>query len=218
MASDQKEWLDKSILCWIDYETTGVNLQDPKVVPIEVGFLLTDMQMCPLGDAPGYEYKVNGFSSLIDWGFGNLETWKDWSEDALSAFPIHKITHAQIANEGLTPISVAEQMYTMIVDHTPEDGRCILISDNIQFEWQLTKQLMAQLPFDPAEWPFHYCGWDTSVLQLVPGLGFEDPPNPPHRAFDDARGLWIAARKALFGKDEKGIDRLMNVGVPSAVV
>jgi hypothetical protein len=40
-------------------------------------------------------------------------------------------------------------------------------------------------------------GWDTSVLGLVPGLMFEDPSAPRHRAMSDVVGLLAAVRTAI---------------------
>jgi hypothetical protein len=208
MGTDQQEWIDDSVLCWIDYETTGIDLQDPGVVPIEIGFMLTDMELTPLN------LEWSGFSSLIDWGFKDIVVWDEYSPSALSAFPYHKLPPAQVVSDGLQPSAVAARMVELVKGATPEGARCILISDNIQFEWQLTKKLLAEHPTDPKVWPFHYCGWDTSVLQLVPDLGFVDPPDPPHRALPDTMGLWRAVQHAVKGTPKLGVDRSVYVGLP----
>lgn len=184
---DTGKWLSKSILCWLDYESTGVDFEDGSMLPIEIGLRLTDTrlgQLCP------------GYGKYIRWdALLGSRSWAEFSESADIAAGIHHIPFRVVREFGTHPTVVAREVRELVEKHTPEDGRCILISDNIQFEWKLTEMLMKQLPDNP--WPFHYCGWDTSVLQLVPGLGFEDPPDPPHSALGDITELLDAVQRAF---------------------
>lgn len=186
-------WMAKSRLCWLDYETTGVDLADPKVVPIELGYVITDIDLHPIDED----------NLLINWGFDGIGQWSDYSDSAEYAYSVHKIGLEELCIHGTTPEDAAYCLHHASAYNKPEDGRMILISDNIQFEWNLTKQLMAKFwpvdsPMSPP-WPFHYCGWDTSVLQLVKEIEFNDPPNPPHRALPDVKLLLDTVRKALGG-------------------
>lgn len=205
MGTPFAEWKKDSMLCWIDYETTGVDIESYGVLPIEIGVLFTNMELEPIEGA---------FTSLINWDFEELNSWEDLCDDAVSAFPFHKITPQEIVARGVGPEKVAAH-FVKIVEMLKGNGKCILISDNIQFEWQFTKMLLEAHPDGEGHWPFHYCGWDTSILALVPNLGFEDPPNPPHRAMQDTIDLWRTVRTTLYGPDKIGLDRQMNIGVVS---
>lgn len=208
MGTPFSEWKQNSILCWIDYETTGITIEDNTVVPIEVGFMFSDMDLKPL-NLDG----VQGFTTLIDWGFDGIKDWSEWGEEAVEAFPYHKLTPQAIVEQGMLADHAAVKMLDVVRRMTPEGGRCVMISDNIQFEWQFTKLLLEAHPAEPDAWPFHYCGWDTSVLQLVHEIQFRDPPDPPHRAMQDVIDLWMTARVALRGKTDKCLDRALNIGV-----
>jgi oligoribonuclease (3'-5' exoribonuclease) len=194
LSKENQNWLDNSILCWLDYETTGVDLDKHTTYPIELGYVFTDTHFNTLMIP---NTTVSERSMLINWGFERFASWSDFSDDSVSAFGVHKIGIGEVQDKGVKPAEAALTMYQDATLITPPEGRCILVSDNIQFEWTLTKHIMATLPAH--KWPFHYCGWDTSILSLVPGLFFEDPKNTPHRALPDVHGLLNTVRKCLVG-------------------
>jgi oligoribonuclease (3'-5' exoribonuclease) len=185
MGAGYDAWMENTTLCWLDYETTGV--QEVGDFPIEVGLIMTDIHLT----------RLESYQSLINWpAFQDYQTWPPVWE---GAYPIHGIRIQELRQDGAPPDVVASQMLTIARRYKDtDDQRVVLISDNIQFEWRNTRQLMNQLQGAP--WPYHYCGWDTSVLSLVPDINFQDPPHPQHRAMSDTIGMLTAVRKAL-GKE-----------------
>lgn len=209
--------LKNNVYCFIDFETTGVPAEDHW--PIQIGMVFTgpDLQV------------ITEFEMFVPW----LEVYQrikrqwigsgQWPEEWADAERFHHITvqeyldgcHAcaNMDNRGQIPPHkvVVERIAKHIecvanhLSRKQEDLRYILISDNIQFEWQLLRAIYdggrrydadSELVGWPEDhWPFHYCGWDTSVL--LEWLGDGDPENPEHRALSDARGLHKAVVNSL---------------------
>jgi oligoribonuclease (3'-5' exoribonuclease) len=180
---------NKDRLFWIDYETTGIDMQDLDTVPIQVGVIVTDTKL----------NELDRYESLIWFDeFNDYETWEEYSKAATLAFQIHGIYTKTCLEEGKSAAIVAKDLIDLATKHKVDGGRIILVSDNIQFEWQLTDILLREMV--EHDWPWHYCGWDTSILELVPELNFRDPEDPPHSALQDVEGLLKAARDAGIGK------------------
>ena len=180
MGSGQVGWLGQTRLAWIDYETTGI--QDVGDLPIEVGIIITDCAM----------NRLDSYTSLINWP--TFEPMACWPPAWHGAYAIHGISVGEVKREGRRAVTVAQDVYNLAEKHRPTDGRVVLVSDNVQFEWKYTKLLLEQLR-DDRPWPFHYCGWDTSILGIVPGLNFVDPVMPAHRAMSDAEGMLDAVQQ-----------------------
>lgn len=157
----------------IDYETTGL---DPvKDDPIEVGIIVTDERF----------NAIDTFNWLI---FPRGSDTPKWGGSELYAYKVHGI-HPDEFQNALQPCVVGEAILKLAKRHTSKQGqKPVLVSDNIQFEWAFTKKLI------PGDWPFHYCGWDSSLLLEATGVG---DPKPVHRAFADAGLLHAAILKAL---------------------
>ena len=110
----------------------------------------------------------------------------------LKAYRVHGIEAKLVSLPG----QCAEQAAAgqMIFDLAVKHGKKappVLVSDNVQFEWAFTRRLV-ELAKQP--WPFHYCGWDTSLLLEASGVG---DPKPAHRALADAGLLHRAIVRAL---------------------
>ena len=169
---------ENHILALCDFETTGI---DPdKDTPIEVAILFLDHRLRIL----------RAYESLIAYGSAIREP-------NLDALLIHKITPTLLENEGRLPDDVAADICNIATSFRRK--RVVLCSDNIQFEWRFMSKLLGG---ENHEWPFHYCGWDTSLLLEVTGVG--DPRNVPHRAMADVgrlhEALVRAASKASGGE------------------
>jgi oligoribonuclease (3'-5' exoribonuclease) len=158
----------------IDYETNGI---DEDSVPIEVGIIVTDEHF----------NAIDALSTLI--AFDHQDG--TWSAKDLHAFKVHGIHPNEFRDEGTYSAgSVRDMIRDLAKRHTSKTGqRPVLVSDNIQFEWKHTARLLGG-----EEWPFHYCGWDSSLLLEATGVG---DPKPAHRALADAGLLHAAILKAL---------------------
>jgi len=170
MGSDHR---DRFVVA--DYETTGLAEDD---VPIEVGLVLCDSKW----------RKLESYDALIDSEFARSLPADRWE----GAFAVHGISQKEVRSYGSTPRAVAEGVVWLAKEWRPADGRLILLSDNIQFEWINTAWLLHHVHLRVSDC-FHYCGWDTSILSLY--TSFRDPENPPHRALPDALGLVHALRR-----------------------
>lgn len=168
----------------IDFETTGIDTDND--CPIEVGIVITDEHF----NATGF------YSSLIrPWGgddgkMHDVAGGRAWTESALGAYRVHGITPSMLdgAPETLTVVAQIEHNAKLA---TKNGRKPVLVSDNIQFEWAFLKGMF---DFTGIAWPFHYCGWDSSLLLEATGVG---DPKPAHRALADAGLLHAAIVKAL---------------------
>lgn len=159
----------------INYETTGLGYELSE--PIEVGIIVCDHEFA----------LIETYQSLI-----NLQNWRPAADfqSWLPAFKVHGISPSDYA-AAPEPRYVGAAINNLAVRHSKNGSRPILVSDNIQFEWHWTRKLLELEKFD---WPFHYCGWDTSLFLEAAGVG---DPKPAHRALADAGLLHAAIVKAL---------------------
>lgn len=160
----------KFLIC--DFETTGIS---DDADPIEVGIIECDEWFNIIGT----------YQSLIRTDYVDNFMWKPV---AIAAYGIHKISPDIIAG--------APHRYDVGLDiykrfRSSGKDKPILVSDNIQFEWRFMDMLIraASQP-----WPFHYCGWDSSLL--LESVGINDP-TPVHRALQDAGLLHSCILSAL---------------------
>lgn len=165
--------IDKKI-CFLlcDFETTGVDVSVD--YPIELGGLFLDSKLNIL----------NSVDTLI-------KLPKDWIKENKNkrryedSFQYHKINIEDLElGIDYTQVSL---LLSNKLSQLKNQGfeKFILMSDNIQFEFSFMKKIyeMAGVHF-----PFHYCGWDTSLLLELTDIG--DPKNVPHRAFADVGLLY----------------------------
>ena len=155
----------------IDYETTGIDYSVSQ--PIEVGILVCD-----------HEFNiVDSFQCLIKAEMPGDQSW-------LEAYRIHGIKPEDL-EDRLQDWEVGNCIYKLAIKYSKDKIKPILVSDNIQFEWHWTDLLIKR---SSSNWPFHYCGWDTSLLLEATGVG---DPISKHRALEDAGLLHAAIVKAL---------------------
>lgn len=155
----------------LDYETTGIDTDED--LPIEIGIIVADHEF-----------------NLLD-TYEDLIKWPDElvaKRDTFIPNAIHKIKPSMIADLGLLPGVVGDNVARLAGEHATS-RKPILLSDNIQFEWAFTKRLLRGL-----DWPFHYCGWDSSLFLELAGVG---DPKPVHRALADAGVLHAAILKSI---------------------
>lgn len=166
----------------LDYETTGVDTV--KDHPIEVGIIACDENFAVLDTR---QWFIEPSETTIVRGARGTT----WHESVLGSFRVHGIDPGD-AIRGGADVAVGEAIAGFTLTHTIWGQKPVLVSDNIQFEWAFTKRLI-----DAAKvaWPFHYCGWDTSLFLEATGVG--DPYPVPHRALADAGLLHAAIVKAL---------------------
>jgi oligoribonuclease (3'-5' exoribonuclease) len=171
------------ILCLCDFETTGVDAATDH--PIEVGMILLNHRLETLAECSTL-IRPEGLHELADY---EANTWRPPFD---RGFAYHKIGPREIGARGIERTLVALDIATLVrcaLDgSTDGKGRAILTSDNIQFEWQFMKRVFAGSGV-------HYCGWDTSLLLEVTGVG--DPPSMKHRALDDCHIMLDALRDGV---------------------
>jgi oligoribonuclease (3'-5' exoribonuclease) len=176
----------KNVYFIVDFETTGV---DPDTdYPIEVGIVVAD----------GYMNIKKFYSSLIlvpDTCLQDSESpdSKTWEEDYLGAFNVHKISPQEIQKKGKPIEVVVQEILNLAKQYTVEKKKPILISDNIQFEYRFMINMFSKVDMKK-EFPFHYCGWDSSLLLEPTGIG---DPVAAHRALPDAMLLYTALVRGL---------------------
>lgn len=158
------------LLC--DFETTGVDVNVD--YPIELGGLFLDSDF-------------NILSSLDTL----IKLPKDWLRESKNrdryadAFRFHKIASEDL-ERGLDYTQLTLYLAEKISPLKSQGfSKFILLSDNIQFEFSFMKKIyeMASVQF-----PFHHCGWDTSLSLETTGIG--DPKDVPHRALPDVGRLY----------------------------
>lgn len=169
-----------------DFETTGV---DPSIdYPIEVGIVVVNHRL---------EEKFR-YAEMIAWQ-PLLEAIEraggDWPELRLEAFKFHKIPASNYVAQARRPELVVGAFMEFMQHHgglsTPK--KPILISDNIWFEVSFMKQLFAASGIN---YPFHYCGWDTSLLLEMTGVGDVPSNLKAHRALQDTVDMLNAVRES----------------------
>lgn len=170
----------KNVYFILDFETTGVDPDND--YPIEVGIVITD----------GYFFIKKFYTSLIKVRDLYLDGNK-WKEDYMGAFKVHKIEPSELEQKGKPIDVVAKEILTLAQQYTVENRKPILLSDNIQFEYRFMKNLFAEANMSK-DFPFHYCGWDSSILLESTGIG---DPKPVHRALQDAMLIYTSVLRAL---------------------
>jgi len=168
-----------------DFETTGVDTD--KDYPIEVGGVFTDNNF----------NIIELYSSMVHWQHVvdklNIKV-NTWPEPWDVGFHYHQITPKQYTHLAKSKNDIFQNLWALrdaIINITGAD-KVILLSDNIQFEYNFMKRIFNEVSND---WPFHYCGWDTSLLLEATGVG--DPKDPPHRALPDSLQLLDSIREAM---------------------
>jgi len=160
----------------IDYETTGVEKND---VPIELGVIVVDSEWNELDRMESLIYSDYAISM-------NTENWNKAKE-------FHGIDQEKIKHKGTFAGHLAKKW-------NPINGRLILLSDNIQFEWRHTEWLFGFIDLKITD-IFHYCGWDTSILSLF--TSFQDPTGTDHRALSDVEGLLNELKRVAKNEQSK---------------
>lgn len=155
-----------------DFETTGIDTA--KDDPIEVGIIVCNTDFAV----------VATYQSIIRDGSDGRSLCDD-----LPAYRVHGITPDERSSKGRVAADVADDVRQLAKQFTVGGRKPVLVSDNIQFEWQFMQRLVHVTDH------FHYCGWDTSLLLEASGVG--DPYPVPHRALADAGLLHAAIVKAL---------------------
>jgi len=166
----------RTTFCICDFETTGVDTV--KDYPIEVGCVFTDSN-----------FVVKGvYQHLILWDALASQAG-GWRPEHSKAAAIHGIKVEDIQLRGRKDADIAPSIFKLVEEYSNPTKSMVLLSDNIQFEWAFMKRIMAAM-----QWPFHYCGWDSSLLLEMSGVG---DPVPVHRALPDACLLQQALVRAL---------------------
>lgn len=177
----------KKVYIFCDFETTGLfDFKNPhkKIYPIEVGLIFTDEN-----------YVIyDSYESLIHWPAltEEINDYKGyWPKEYLDAYEVHRIEPLEYILKSTDYIRVSKIIFEKIdrikksiQNYKNEKVRFILFSDNIQFEFRLMEQLLRDYCIDvDLNWPFHYCGYDSSEFLIKTGIG---DPKPEHRALRDA--------------------------------
>lgn len=169
--------LDKDFTFFIcDFETTGINADVD--YPIELGGIFTNSEFIIQDTVDSLIHYPEMFKRY-------LETGKDWDEEFQPAYKVHKISVKEWLENSKNIDVICQEIIEKCNKIKKGKRNVILISDNIQFEFNFMKRLFRDTK---KIFPFHYCGWDTSLFLELTGIG--DPKNVKHRAFDDAAGLY----------------------------
>lgn len=160
-----------TVLALCDFETTGVDTDRDEA--IEVALLLLDDTLTIIG----------AFESLIkppEILFPNF----------LPAYRVHGILPRELE---CAPdyAAVAKAIDQVVRARQGKRGKVVLCSDNIVFETAFMKKLFRAAEM---EWPFHYCGHDTSMLLDATSV-FD--PKPKHRAMADVGLVYCALLEAM---------------------
>jgi oligoribonuclease (3'-5' exoribonuclease) len=178
---------ERTTFCICDFETTGV---DPEAdYPIEVGCIWTDSRFALL----------ETYQELINWPevkqrMPERDGYVHWHYEDTPAFKVHGIDPFDVITRGRSPSRAALDIAELCKKHRRRGGKVILLSDNVQFEYRFMLKLFAASENPACKWPFHYCGWDSSLLLEATGVG---DPVPAHRALRDAALLHAALLRAM---------------------
>jgi hypothetical protein len=188
------DWMKQNSYVFVDFETTGVPAEDH--YPIQIGAIFTDHLF----------HVVDTYKSLVAWEDLQEEINKlggVWPDRFQQAEQFHGIRAIDYVNDcdctpGEIVLQLEHKMNNILNANIVKDpARFILVSDNIQFEWQLMRKIYQRLykHLGKNEWPFHYCGWDTSLLLCTVGVG--DPANMGHDALMDASEMHLQVVRSL---------------------
>jgi len=188
-----QEEKDDTVLLFLDFETTGVDPE--KDYPIEIGCIATDITAQKVFFRYESLIKFDAVQ-LVD----NADSKKEietWKEEYAEGFKYHKIPAAFWYASAKGSSTVKREIEQALLRATEGREHWILVSDNIQFEYRFMQNIYKNVYGDnwQKEWPFHYCGWDTSLLLEASGVG--DPRGVPHRALADTELVLEATREAM---------------------
>lgn len=161
-----------------DFETTGV---DPDIdQPIEIGGLYLDNKFNIL----------KSYESLIvlpnNWYELNKTRYQD-------SFKYHGINYSDLKNGKIFSAICNDILQIHAEINTYSDiTKFIILSDNTQFEYRFMQNIFKGAGM---KFPFHYCGWDTSLLLELLDIG--DPKDVPHRALRDSALIYRALIAAV---------------------
>ena len=172
---------------WCDFETTGIFdiRSNNDVYPIEVGIILTDDH-----------YNIyDTYTSYIGWDHvirkiteaSNNNDDLKWPKEYQGAYKIHKIHPKDYIDKSINVLKVAHDIHSLVSSYTFNENvtKPLIISDNVQFEYRLMEYVMKDYCRKYSiDWPFHYCGYDTSEFLIRSGVG--DPTGTEHSALRDA--------------------------------
>jgi len=186
----KNEWLEKSLLCFIDFETTGLDVE--RDFPIEVALIMTDYKCTKIL----MNYSSLVFTSALGQYYSQRRkdsTRVTWLPEHMSAYDIHHINLETLQATGICAHNACIQICTEVNKVKLDLGseKVILISDNIHFDMSFMKQMWKE---SPVRFPFHYCGWDTNLLLEHT---FGDITKRPHNAAADCRMLFNRTKKAM---------------------
>jgi hypothetical protein len=172
------------VFCWLDTETTGIGLDD---VPVQVGFVLTDEHLNPLGED---EFLVRPATAIRE----NFIRDREWTARTADSFAVHNLSVVEVLEKGLSPSAAASRLIDHLKPHTT-DKKPILVSDNPVFDERMLRTLFWQAGYrSQAQWPFHYSAWSPVMLQTALGLR---APTKPHNALADVKAMLDRTREAL---------------------
>lgn len=176
--------LPDSIYIIIDFECTGLT-SDPCAIPIEIGALACDRGLNILGL----------YSSLIR--HPGTDPLQDWPAENANAARIHKITPAQLRQEGKEAQVVVLELLEFIEACKKDfSQRCVLVSDNTPFELEFLKRLYEAAGLDFKS-PFYYHAWDVYYLFKLAGLPSVGVGEKPHRAMGDCQLIYKSLVRAF---------------------
>jgi len=192
---------EKTLLCFCDFETTGVDHE--RDFPIEIACVWVNHQLEEVARLEGYIRPRGLVFDHMPGFFTQLPTAR-WLPEHKEGHRFHKIDAATIQCYGRPASAVVKG----IMEHNvralgaaPLAERIVLLSDCAVFEHAFMRKL-----FDEARvpWPFHYNVWETSLLLEMTGVG--DPPTEEmeHRAMADVEGLLDHVRRA-YSQIKKGL-------------
>jgi oligoribonuclease (3'-5' exoribonuclease) len=180
---------DNTNFLFVDYETTGLNFDSKDLnktdFPIEVGCILTNSDLTILDTYQSLILSQEVYNKIA-------KADGAWPTEYYTAYQVHKIETTELLQYGKYMKDVVIDL-TNFVDKNKSDirTRTIIVSDNAQFEYNLTKFLY---DVSGKKFPFHYTAWDTSML--LEATGVRDP-KPVHRAFGDTSLVYQAVIRAM---------------------
>lgn len=165
------------ILALCDFETTGIREWSD---PIEVAILFVNHEL----------QVVASVDTLIK----PDDFLDDYDESELPAYAVHKITPSML-RRAPSRKSVAKLIQRKTKEALKLAGadRCVLTSDNIDFESRMMRVTLNTCDPSDKDWPFHYNGNSTRMLTKATGV---EPRKKQHRAMADVGALLEELREA----------------------
>lgn len=138
---------------FVDFETEGLDVDTSGLV--EIGIVVTDEWFNVL----------TTYEALLQDPDGPLA---HVANEALPAYRVHGITEEARAG-GKPLVLVAAEVEALAKRCTSSSGsKPVLVSDCVQFEWQLMRRLLATVLGPSGKGTeirdvFHFCAWDTRI-------------------------------------------------------